>query len=170
MRSLDRLTERLHESPGQRRRCLHCDLLAEDGPQSQLESIEGAGHAKARVPCNGRGEYRVDPQMRSDYVGACAQIVSVPKSSKQCREHRRQGMGELYLQSALLRGMPDPNPSSVTAELHGAQVRIVLDALESLQLTLLQEAQHSSPIERRPICQLQREGGRCVDPVSRCRT
>src|SRR5687767_10107921 len=63
MRRGDRLAERLRESARECRRGPDADLLAEDGARDQLESVERARDAKARVPRDCVGEQWIAAEM-----------------------------------------------------------------------------------------------------------
>jgi len=73
-RRRDRITERLDEPAGNRRRGAHRDLLAEDRAQAHLEAIEGAGDANAGISLHGCREPRIPGEMPGDQVRAGVEI------------------------------------------------------------------------------------------------
>ena len=159
----DRFAKRLHEPAGDRRRGSDGHLLTEDCAQAHLESVEGSGHPQTRIGLDGRRQVGIFAEMLRDQIGPRVEIEQRPDAAEQRRQRRRQAVRELDHQRVLLPGLRHPDPARCVSQAHRSRVRVAGHLLDAFERASRQKREHSIPVVRRTIDELQRRRRRLRD-------
>ena len=125
-------------------------LLAQNGANRELESVERARHAEPRVRRDGVGEERVFAQVILDHIGPRGKIEQMAKAAEQGGKRGHERAGQLHLERAARRGVPHPDPAGGRAEPDSPRVRVVFDDLHTLERAPAEEVQQCPPVEGWP--------------------
>ena len=110
VRCIGRVAERRGEAPGERGSTFDGDLLAEYRAQRELEAVEGAGDAKARVSLHRRAEQLIVREARRYHIRPGGEVEEVAQPPEKCGQSRGEWTRQLHEERTLLRYVVDSDP------------------------------------------------------------
>ena len=132
-------------------------MLAEDGAEAELKTIEGTGDAQARIGFGQWAEEGVVGEMIGDEFGAGVEVEEIADAVQQRGQYRCEGVAEFEGEGVLICLVRYANPAGGVTYFDGAGVGVFGDEFHTFEFAAFEESQDAGPVVRRTIGE--QEGG-----------
>ena len=126
----------------------HADLLAQDGPDCELEAIPAAGSTQSRTLRHQGREHRIAGEMVVDGLDVGPEIEEAPHAGDDDGEKADVGEADADAEALPVGQVSDLDASHRAVHLDCAQVAVIVDKLDALNGASAQEAEYGFPVIR----------------------